>query len=248
MLSADRGDAETLAHHRAIWAARPELREVYQEWFRQLLAAVAGLGPVVEVGSGPGFFKEFAPHLIATDVLPGPLVDVCCDAGQLPFGTATIGGLVMVDALHHLPRPLAFMDEAARVLRPGGRLAMLEPWITPASFVLYRYFHQEGCRLGVDLEFPFDQTVKNALDGNPAIPFVLFKRFRDRLRTLRLVRAHTFVGLPYLFTFGFQRSRPLPGLWMGIAKAVEGFTGPVRKLAASRVLAVLERSADGTVA
>jgi len=32
-----------------------------------------------------------------------------------------------VDALHHLPRPLDFMAEAPRVLRPGGRLVLSDP-------------------------------------------------------------------------------------------------------------------------
>lgn len=241
-------DVETLARHRTIWAARPELREVYQEWFRMLLDEVAGLTPVVEVGTGPGFFKEFAPRLVSTDVVRGPFVDVCCDAGQLPFRTGRLGALVMVDALHHLPRPLAFLEEAARVLKPGGRLAMLEPWITPASFFLYRYLHHEGCRLGVNLERPFEGEAKRALDGNPAIPSVLFRRLRGHAHSLRLRHARTFVGLPYLFTFGFQRARPLPAAWMRLARAAERLTPPVTKLAASRVLAVWERMADGAAA
>src|SRR5947207_4879921 len=111
-------DAATMTRHRAIWKVRPELREVYMRWFRRLLSEVAGLAPMVEIGSGPGFFKEFAPGLVATDALPGPSIDVCCDAGALPFATSAVGALLMVDVLHHLPQPLEFLDEAARVLQP----------------------------------------------------------------------------------------------------------------------------------
>jgi len=78
-------EAEVLARHRAVWEARPELRQVYREWFARLLGAVEGLDPVVEVGAGPGFLKEFAPHLVATDVVAGLRVDVRCDADVLPF-------------------------------------------------------------------------------------------------------------------------------------------------------------------
>jgi len=248
MPSADVSDAATLARHGKIWAVRPELRRVYREWFGWLLDAVAGLEPVVEVGSGPGFFKEFAPRLVATDIVPGARADVRCDACALPFGTATLGALVMVDALHHLPRPLDFMAEAARVLRPGGRLAMVEPWITPASFLLYRYFHHEDCRLGIDVASPFTGPSKRALDGNSAIPRLVLRRWRRGGGPLRLIRTRPFVGLPYLATFGFQRARPLPRALGAIAEVLELATVPLRPLAASRILAVWEKSPHGAAA
>src|SRR5215471_9855417 len=115
-------DHEFVSRHRKIWTARPELRSVYQDGFNQLLRCVDGLHPVVEIGSGPGFFKEYCPHLISTDVVQSVYIDVVSDACLLPFRSDTVGALVMVDVLHHLPRPLEFMAEATRVLRPGGRL------------------------------------------------------------------------------------------------------------------------------
>ena len=248
MPSADASDAATLARHGEIWAVRPELRRVYQEWFGWLLDAAGGRTPAIEVGSGPGFFKEFAPRLIATDITPGARADVRCDACALPFGTATVGALLMVDALHHLPHPLDFMTEAARVLRPGGRLAMVEPWITPASFLLYRYFHHEDCRLGIDVARPFGGLDKRALDGNSAIPRLVLRRCRRDGGPLRLIQSRTFVGLPYLFTFGFQRALPLPRALGAVARVLERATDPLRPLAASRILAVWEKSSHGAAA
>jgi len=236
-------DALTLARHRAAWQARPELRAVYREWFERLLAAVAGRRPVVEVGSGPGFFKECAPALVATDVVPGLSVDVRCDADVLPFRDGSVGAVVMVDTLHHLPHPLDFLAEAARVLRPGGRLAMVEPWITPLSWVLYRFFHQEDCRLGVDVARPFDSEAKAALDGNAAIPYLALAKLRDTGLPLRLVRAEPFVGLPYLATFGFKVKRPLPALFQSLARAGEAALQPLARWLATRIFVVLEKPA-----
>ena len=62
-------DFELLAQHRKVWDARPELRAIYQEWFAQLLACVDGLHPIVEIGAGAGFFKEYCPSLTATDIV-----------------------------------------------------------------------------------------------------------------------------------------------------------------------------------
>jgi len=236
-------DAATLARHRAAWQARPELRAVYREWFDRLLAAVAARRPVVEVGSGPGFFKERAPWLVATDVVPGLSVDVRCDAGVLPFRSASVGAIVMVDTLHHLPRPLDFLSEAARVLKPGSRLGMVEPWITPPSWVLYRYFHHEECRLGVDVARPFGSDPKAALDGNAAIPYLLLARLRETGLPLHLVRAEPFVGLPYLATFGFMVERPLPGFFQTLARAGEAALHPLARWVATRIFIVFEKPA-----
>lgn len=126
-------DAATLARHRAAWQARPELRAVSREWFDRLLDAAGARRPVVEIGSGPGFFKAAVPELVATDVLAELAMDVRCDADVLPFRSGSVGAIVMVDALHNLARPLDFFAEVARALSPGGRIAMVEPWITLPS-------------------------------------------------------------------------------------------------------------------
>ena len=97
----------------------------------------------------------------------------------LSFQSGSVGALVMVDVLHHLPKPLEFLAEAGRVLSPGGRLAMIEPWITVPSYLLYRYFHHEDCSLAVDVRRPFDELDKRAFDGNAAIPFKLLKHFKQ---------------------------------------------------------------------
>ena len=56
---------------------------------------------------GARIFKEYFPQLISTDVIPTSHVDVICDASS-PFQSGSVGALVMVDVLHHLPKPLEF--------------------------------------------------------------------------------------------------------------------------------------------
>ena len=244
-------DLDLLSRHRKIGAARPELLSVYGEWFHQLLRYADGLQPIIEIGSGPGFFKEYFPRLISTDPILSPWVDVVCDASSLPFRSGTVGGLVMVDTLHHLLKPLDFMAEAGRVLKPGGRLAMIEPWITPLSFLLYRYFHHEDCCLRVDLAHPFNESGKKAFDGNAAIPFKLLGYSRTNkgyIGSLRLILAHSFVGLPYLATFGFKLARSIPHSWISLARVFERMVHPLAKLAATRVMLVWENTLDGLTA
>jgi SAM-dependent methyltransferase len=238
-------DEDIVTRHRGVWRARPELRAVYQEWFKQLWHLVDGRHPVVEIGAGPGFFKESFPQLISTDVLFDPDIDVVCGATSLPFQSGSINGLVMLDVLHHLPDPLDFLAEAGRVLHPGGRLVAIEPWITVPSYLLYRYFHQEDCSLAIDIRRPFGESKKNAFDGNAAIPFKLLRQSRPGSPSLRLVEASPFIGLPYLTTLGFKTAHPVPQLLIEIAKISERLLSPLKNLLATRILIVWERVSFG---
>lgn len=237
-------DLDFVRAHRTIWAARPELRAVYHEFFEQLLGAAGGRTPVVEFGAGPGFFKEYFPNLISTDVLASPWVDIVCDGCAMPFRTASVGAIVMLDVLHHLPRPVDFLIEAARVLVPGGVVVMIEPWITPASYLLYRYLHHEDCTLKVDIARPFEPEQKKAFDGNASIPYNLVRRYRSSTDSpMRLTRLEPFLGLPYLSTFGFKRTRPMAPQWRMAARRLERALGAVGRWNATRALLVWEKAA-----
>ena len=241
-------DLEFVQQHRAVWDGRPELRAVYHEFFERLLAAVGERTPVVELGAGPGFFKEYCPSLISTDVISTRWVDLICDGCALPFPAESVGAFVMLDVLHHLPHPLDFMSEAARVLQPGGVVAMIEPWITPASYLLYRYFHHEDCALRIDIRSPFESCTKNAFDGNATIPYNMV-RYYSRMPDppLRLARREPFLGLPYLTTLGFKRKRPLSPRLIGAAQTCEKLAGPLGRWNATRVLLLWQKSGQGRV-
>jgi SAM-dependent methyltransferase len=234
-------DTDFIKDHRKIWAKRPELRYVYQGWFRQLQSFVGELDPVVEIGSGPGFLKEYWPTVISTDVMSHPWIDLVCNASNLPFASGSVGGVVMLDVLHHLDNPLRFMGQVKRVLKPAGRLVMIEPWISPFSYVLYRYFHHEDCSLSIDLNHCFEPN-KNAFDGNAAIPFKLFQHDFGKNGTLRLVNKQTFLALPYLATLGFTHSHRIPDRLIRFAQFCEQALRPLKRVTATRVLAVWENS------
>ena len=51
-----------------------------------------------------------------------------CDAANLPFSSDSIDHVVFNESLHHIPEPQMAINEAARVLKPGGKLIMFEPY------------------------------------------------------------------------------------------------------------------------
>jgi len=119
---------------------------------RRIARLLLGLGPgdgVLDVACGPGnFTRDFArivggtglvvgvdasrtmlaravrdsPEATAPD---GNVAYVRADATALPFRDASFDAVCCFAALHMMDRPFDALDEMARVLTPGGRIAIL---------------------------------------------------------------------------------------------------------------------------
>ena len=122
---------------------KPFLKQFYQDCYISIskLLPEKVNGPVVELGSGGGFLKDYIPGLITSEILAIPTVDIQFDGQSLPFKTASVRAVVMLDVFHHMPRPATFLARAAHILKPGGRLIMIEPWVTAWSRFVYGYLH-----------------------------------------------------------------------------------------------------------
>jgi len=130
---------ERLQRHREAWSQKPGLRRIYREWFGMITAELEA-GISTELGSGPGFFKEYFPACIASDIITSPWIDCVLDAGHLPFKTGSLANIILIDVIHHLQNPVSFFNEAVRVLKPGGKIFILDVQITPFSYFIYRFF------------------------------------------------------------------------------------------------------------
>jgi hypothetical protein len=149
---------------------------------------------------------------------------------------------------------MRFLREAERILIPGGRLVLVEPWITPFSRIIYRYFHQEDCDLSVQpwkLEDSDTTQGKKAFDGNQAIPYLLFGA-GNRQKTLaalphfECLKTEPFCLFAYLLSFGFKPMNLLPEIFYPSVSRLERLSLPLWcRFAALRVLLVLEKSAIG---
>src|SRR5438046_2787234 len=139
--------------YRRIWDDKPILRKLYADYHRRMLSR-CGEGPILDIGGGTANIKDIRKDVISIDILPFPGIDVTCDAHQMPFRDGYFAGIVMLDVLHHLGRPVSFLQEAARVLRPGGKLIMIEPGMSPVSYPFYRHIHEEPADMSVD---PFEE-------------------------------------------------------------------------------------------
>ena len=94
------------------------------------------IGDVLEVGAGTGemarAIKDKGHKVIATDNSPLMVAEIQkkgieayeCDAEELPFQENSFDTVVGAEMIYYLDEPEAFMQEAYRVLRPGGKLLL----------------------------------------------------------------------------------------------------------------------------
>lgn len=241
------GTDSRLRHYRIVWESKPVLRALYQDYYRQIIAACRP-GLTLEIGGGSGNLKAFAPHVISTDILPAAWLDAVADAQALPFRDRSFDNIVMFDVLHHIPCPRLFLEEAERLLRPGGFLIALEPAITPISWLFYRCFHPEPVQLAGD---PLARSVlrenQDPYDGNQAIPTLLFLRNRQRLEhEFRSLRVRTFKWLSlfvYPLSGGFRSWSLLPG-WLvePLLRVEEALLPLLGSVMAFRALVIVQRA------
>lgn len=221
-----------LQEHRRVFAEKAVLEDVYGVWFDRLLKGLKQEAVVLEAGAGPGFFhsrvRRVRPdlHWIALDLIPAPWNDVVADAQVLPFRDDSLDAVVGVDFIHHLSTPLGFFREAARVLRPGGEVRVIEPWISPFSFPIYRFLHQEGATSGLDPKRPFDAgDEKEPFEGDAGVTRALAKRVAEgSWRELGYGGRPVFTpinGFAYLMSLGFKKASFLPRFLAGPMLALD---------------------------
>ena len=236
-----------LAEMRAAWNAKGSLRALYADYYRRIGRDLSAAGPTLEVGAGFGNMKHFDPAVISIDVLAAPGLNAMADAQRLPFAAGSIANIVMVDVLHHIERPLEFFREAARVLRPGGRLVVLEAAITPLSWGFYHFLHPEPVDGRVDpMAARVPEPGRDAFDANQAVPTLLFgrhlARFRAAFPELAILSRRRLSLFAYPLSGGYRRWSLIPRRLVRPVLACEDALLPVLGPAmAFRMLVVLER-------
>ena len=218
---------------------------VYKDYYERIRQNCAP-GQTLELGGGGGYLSETVPEVVATDIVPAQWLHAVTDAHCLPFDANSFDNVVMLDVLHHLSYPRRFFVEAARVIRPGGRLVMIEPAVSPVSWLAFRLFHEEPVLLNVNPLDDGPMSGQRPEDANQAIPHPIFHRhaveFAAMFPALKVVSVTRLSLWAYLMTGGFRNWCLLPACFVRSILRLEDKLLPfLGKFGAFRLMIVVER-------
>jgi SAM-dependent methyltransferase len=236
---------EILQQHKIIWEQKPILRALYTEWYEEIVMQLAP-GKSLELGGGSGNLKEFAPNVVSTDIVPLPWLDAVVDAQDLPFAEQSFDNIVLFDVLHHIENVSLFFNEALRVLRPGGRLAMMEPYVSFSSWPIYHFLHPEAVNFNQNpLDWVEPSPHRQPFDANQAFATILFERNYDSFQKQypqfikQYHRRMSFFAYP--LSGGFNQPSLLPMNLLKPVLTLEKGLSFMSRFLAFRILVVLEK-------
>lgn len=193
----------------------PYLLSFYALAYSQLRAKVhdSHLGRTIEVGSGRGLAAHFGHNWLMSDVVADNELDVVNLAESLPIRSESLDAIILKDTWHHIPNIEQFLEEAHRVLRVGGLIAVFDPYWSPLAQFVYRFLHQERWDKKTTT-WRFESS--SPWDSNQALSFLMLKRDRqtfDRNWGLRFAvsKSEPLVGPSYLLSGGVSRRTRVSG-------------------------------------
>jgi SAM-dependent methyltransferase len=239
------GTEHILEERRRVWQSKEIVRRLYHRWYNSMAEELKP-GPILELGAGSGHLKGFFTDTVSSDILYAPWLDAVLNAQELPFRDGVFNNILLFDVLHHFNEPPAFFSEADRVLMPGGRILLMEPYVSWASFPIYRFFHEEGMNWRVD---PFKRDVGGQGDGpfqgNQAVPTLIFekyrKRFKGRFPRLRIIREEKMDPFLYPMSGGFHNPSLCPRFLWPVMSRMEKLFRPLNRYLAFRIFLVIEK-------
>ena len=217
-------DPETTRLRRQIVRDKAFLRRIYEEWYGQIIEAIPQGGqPILELGAGAGFLREYVPALIASEIFHLPGIDVVLDGLHLPFAEESLRAIVMIDVLHHIPDAPMFFMEASRCVRKGGAMVMIEPWVTAWSRLIYGNLHHEPFDPAA-LEWKFSSNGPLS-SANGALPWIIFERDRARFQRefpcWKIQSIELQMPFRYLVSGGVSMRSLAPGWTFGLWRGTE---------------------------
>jgi SAM-dependent methyltransferase len=155
-----------------------------------------GYKTCVEVGCGAGFSELYIEHpLIRTDAVSHEWVDKVIDATSMQLEDESVDCIIAQHTMHHFYSPYKFMEQCARVLKPGGAILIQEIYTSLLMRTLLRLLRHEGYSYEVNLLDPkcIANDPKDLWSANCAIPELLFKdpnAFHDTFKDLTIEKVN----------------------------------------------------------
>jgi SAM-dependent methyltransferase len=222
-------DPRTTLYHRDLILSKPFLKKLYSEWYSVFQNNTLEFkeGKILEIGSGGGFLKQVIPKVITSDILELEGVEMVFSAEKIPFKEGELSAIVMLNVFHHIPKPAAFLNEAQRTLKKGGKIILIEPANSFWSRIVYKNFHHEPFNPKGGWEIESTGPLSGA---NGALPWIFFKRDKEKFEKefpslkLKTFRYHS--PLRYLISGGLSMKQLVPTWSFSFFRGFEKILSP----------------------
>ena len=145
---------------------------------------------IVNLGSGP---CRLSPSAINLDISSYSNVDVIADICALPFLDNSVDGVINSVVLEHVPTPITAVNEMRRILKPGGRVFCVVPFMQ--GYHASPHDYTRWTKAGVEKLFGDFEMVEIGIAAGPTSSFVWI--LQEWLATL-----FSF-NIPFLYRFLF---------------------------------------------
>lgn len=242
------GNDRLIVHSKMI-AQKPILQEVFTSFhhtFQRLdKYLLSGEGKRVELGAGVAPIRDSYPDVLASDILPGPNLDLVLNAEMMDLPDKSVRVLFGQNCFHHFPHPDLFFKELERVVVVGGGAILLEPYHGPFATLLFsNMFKTEGFDKNLS---SWETPVLGPMNGaNQALSYIVFKRdieiFKNKYPNLDIVRIETCPNyLMYLFSGGLNFRQLIPNWAVPLLKVLQKVLSPFDRWFALHHVIVIQK-------
>lgn len=224
-------DQQRLEAHEKTLTSKPKFQELVIELQEEMIEMASRnrldeAGGFLELGTGVMPMKRLDSRIESSDVVAGPNIDRIIDAQNMDISDNSLSTIFAQNVFHHLDDPAKFLNEVARVLRPGGVLILLEPYHNRLSRLLYpRLFRSET----FDMAGSWKEDKVSAMVGaNQALSHIVFVRDQEKYRSsfpgLEIVETNFCGGgVRYLLSGGLNFKQLAPSITFPHIKRLENF-------------------------
>jgi len=151
-----------------------------EDLYLEIVKRISPSAFILEVGAGAGTSTLFLPNhnILRTDLISANpvLVSENVNVLDLGFKSGEFDAVIAIDVIHHLSDPLRGLSQMCRVIKPNGKILLIEPYVSIFSFPIYKVFHQEKTSMFLRQRDLLQSETKEPSLGNQTIAQTVFKR------------------------------------------------------------------------